>query len=990
MGAGVSTSSNTATALASAYTNVIDSTSVMDDQKTKQTQSVTLENCDITAWENVNINMSSRMTQSMHQIANVTNNTTISNDIAQALTQAATSSVGAGVIGIADANNTASVYANMTNNIGNYVKFSAKQAETANQSFDCQNSTIVAEKGSFNLSMMEVGDVSQYTDDTVMNENKVNNTITQTISQTASASTGLDLQALLVVAVVLIVGGIIFKLKDAKSNATRAIDMEQAVELGCCTNAQLDININANSNTNSTSSIRGGNPNSNEPACAGCDCYKLAHPEAHISKATLVVYTIGLVVFGGLIAAWYLIAETRGCLFSGACSSNNSGTSFLGIPMGGCSCDFNLENDGSRICKDSLHASFGGNGLPIKYQYPLFIQNQVNSKCTDVSAGPASLQGILVSALNPSTISENSNNGKNMQIIMTYMCLFGGSPPETTYFDNGNACAKSQNMSSLLVNIYVAAVHYITANSTNPNYQMLANAMGTGDEQAQAARLYAFLCPLRPRMFQLTNSVMADLPGTWPATSDSTQSGDTPSNNLQWVDASASSYTASNTYLLEIPQAFRYGTGAGSAADPDYNRDAGCCSLHSMIYAPATPPQSVTPLKYSCGCGDDPSAGKAGDGSQAAAMAFCTGGSGKCQSQGDSKTCSNSGKSCTSDDSCIQNTSVDPDTQETMMSLPDYSNPGCSDSSYQPYVSLAAPSSHDTTFQDPPSSNVADVSNMMAYYADWTDFEPAIDSTNVDVMSLIRLLWTATYARITGSNLDTIYGLNAMLDAGSETTIVDHFYVAKTSSSTDLNPVGVISDSNDSTGIIHDETLLTIKLTSGSSYDVEKGMHQATCGGSESVIDGQGYTASAPKLGYCRSNFFNRFTLYSIVGVAILWALSLPVFIIARWYINRGTRARYLNAATTQSNSKRKSSRIAQSISPTKSAIEMTSMTKPGSPSRPAPSSPSRPAPSSPSRPAPSRLTTTSPTRNLRPDESDPLAGGQSKRQKTSVRSIRW
>lgn len=943
MGAGVSIASNTASAVASAYTNVVNNTNVLQNQSVVQSQSVTLENCDINSKQSNNISMSANLKQSMQQIANVENDTTIANSIAQALAQAATSSVGVGVIGIADSNNTASTYANMSTNVSNYVKFSSKQSSSANQSFTCQNSTIVSSDGGFNLSMQETGDVSQYQADNVMNQTKVSNTITQTIKQTATASTGMSWWVVLAIAIVAIVGGIIFKLKDAKSKATRAIDMQQAIELGCCTRASLNI-----------SNISGGlNPRSG--ACAGCDCYKLAHPEAHISKATVVIYFVGMLLIGGLIGLWYAFAMGRGCLFDDACG-DNGGSNFNGM-MAGCSCQFELDGDGDQVCKDSLHAHFSSNGLPLKYQYPLFIKNQVNDSggCTaSRRVGAASMQGILVQALATISPTTNSNNGKNMDTINNYFC-FMAAPKEINYV--GQSCTgSSASMSTPLQYMYLAAVDYICKNKDN-GYELLFDAIQPSDSEStdtscsptgntpkyeMAYRLYAFLCPLRPVLCNNAPQNGADaqpLPlinGSWPDTTALTNDikkmektftqDPLGTGNLQWVVASQIT-DPDTTMAVMVPPAFRYGTGGGQSkpktTDPSdnndaWNSDAGCCSLHTMKYMAAKDDHT---MRFSCGCfnPDDPNQT---DGDPSTAMTFCSGGQGRCGSDTNCIGGADDGQPCSTGCNSTGNFTYG-STAETAMQLPVYGSAAASDSgAKQPcggntesqfYTSLATIEAN------------TDKNPWLAYYAEWTDFADNISDKSGDAMgpklcSLIRLLWAGTLSYVKGTSSDTIYGTNALLKTVATNAVTDHYYVANVKNGV---PWGKIGDSDDTTGQINDSSLLNIKLVEDVAYSAMKGFSQAGCNANATAIKGQGYTASAQKLGYCRSQFFNRITLYTMIGLLIFWVLTLPVFLILRLYVNKGTSSRYLAAANAQGR-KRKRTRVAQDNTPTPSLTKET------------------------------------------------------------------
>ena len=921
MGLGFSTASNTASAVASAYTNVANNTNVLQDQSVVQAQSVTLENCDIQSNKNNNIKMSTKLTQSMTQIANVTNDATIANSISQALAQAATASVGAGVIGIADANNTASTYANMSTNVSNYVKFSSKQSSHANQSFTCQNSTIVSDKGGFNLSMQEMGDVTQHQKDSVMNQTSVTNTITQTIKQTATASTGMSWWVVLAIAIVMIVGGIIFKLKDAKSKATRAIDMQQAIDLGCCTNAQLNI-----------SNLSGGGPgNSRNQACAGCDCYKLAHPEAHISKPTVVIYFVGMLLIAGLIGIWYAVAMGRGCLFDDACGSNG-GSNFNGM-MAGCSCQFETTGDGDKVCQDSLHASFSSNGLPLKYQYPLFVENQSANGClSDGTYGSSSMQGILVQAIATISPTSNSNNGKNMDTINNYFCFF--EAPEVLGYIGQNCANSGTSSKSTLQYMYIAAVQYLDKQTGTDAYAILQAAAKldptptikstrlkddqTDDLIKRAAQLYAFMCPLRPVVFQACDKTPTTVTGTWPnvMTKDDPNTHPLMPGNLDWVTLADVNKPGMN--VVAIPSAFRYGAGASISGDAD----AGCCSLHSMKYiSPSDKTTDYNQMPYTCECVDKRPNSKASD-DLSDAMSFCSGGIGRCANN----KCvggTNAGGTCSTYADCpssLNGVAIYTNTQETAIALPTCSSTlvdKCADA----YVPIQ------TVMNEKDTKN-----KWLTYYAEWTFFSANIadNDDGHSLLSLMRLLWAGTLSYIKGVSSDTIYGTNAALLGLDGANLVDHYYVQNVKGGQDW---GAIGDTNTgSTSQVDDPSLLKIQLVESEGYDMLRGSVQAGCQTNAIAISGQGYKAHADSLGYCRSKFFNRITLYTIIGLLVFWTLTLPMFIIIRWYINKGTSSRYLAAANAQGNRKRQRTSIAQKNTNTQSPVQESSPTKESSP----------------------------------------------------------
>lgn len=893
MGAGISIASNTAAAVASAYTSVINDTNQINDQNVIQTQTVTLENCDMTAKKDINFDITAKMKQAQTQIGNVTDDTTIANNIAQALNQAATTSVGVGVLGIADSNNQASTYANMSTNIANYVKFSSRQSSTANQSFTCQNSTIISQDGGVNLSMQEMGNVQQYQDDSVMNSSHVTNTITQTIKQTATASTGMSWWVVLAIAIVAIIAGVIFKLKDAKSKATRAIDMQQAIELGCCTRSQLDIsnlsaggvgsafksmgrgiNTGLNKVTSGLNSIgTSSRMSGNGGQCAGCDCYRLAHPEAHISKAIVVIWIIGSLLIGGMIGIWYAIAMGRGCLSNDACGAN-SGSNFNGM-MAGCSCNFEEQGDGDILCKDSISGTVNGNGVPLKYQYPLFVQSQGSNKdvsCNEPKARPAaSMQAILVHAVAKISKKQNSNNGKNLNTINRYLYQISGGPAKNLQDLYGDANVARAVID--LKNMYMAAVDYLDTlqGDDRSKFADFISSYKDGTDQDEKARmLFAFMCPLRPVTGTMDQTTKKFTPTTYSSStsSDFWPGVDTPSLNYPiniTTDSTDPTNPGKTTWFVRVPSAFQFGAGDDSDA-------AGCCSLHTMEY-------NKDGGAFACDCGTEST--------ESGVVAFCSGGQNRCvyaNEDPSSGKCSDGSRSCTSDEVCANNNNMKRNgcTGDTQLQYPDPSN-----------TTTPCESGMFVT-QDIAKGNALDV------YAEWADFSKYKNDTFV--CSFIRLLWAGTLSYVNDTANTTIYGINALMSQeGSSSTFYDHYYVPIVKGGATSTPYGKIGDSKNSLADqLNDPQLLHIQIIGSTDYDVIMGLPIASCNENATAIRGQGYTASSKKIGYCRDKFFNRITLWTLVGLLIFWVLSLPAFIIMRWYVNKGASGKYLAAVNRQ------------------------------------------------------------------------------------------
>lgn len=894
MGAGISIASNTADAVASAYTSVLNQTAVFQDSKVIQDQSINLDNCDISAKEDIDIYMTNHMKQAQSQIAQVQDTNKIANNIAQALSQAADSTVGAGVLGIADSNNKAAVYANMNTNITNYVKFSSIQDDGQTENFTCQDSTIISKDGSFNLSELQYSDTANNMKDKVMNSNDVTNSITQSISQTATSSTGMSWWVVLAIVVLIIVAVVIFKLKDAKMKATHAMDLQQAMELGCCTNAQIDIgnisgggfrsqlNKYGGKMTNQFSKYKSGMGSmfsgpqiSQKPGCAGCDCYQLMHPEAHVSKAAAWTYAIGIVLLSGLIGIWFAMISGRGCLYNSDCTSN-SGSKFTG-----CSCNYAEMTEAGVVCTDTFQSGFKSNGLPRKYQFGLFVAMGTTGNCTQDGLKPnATLQGMLVAALASQTSTHGSNNGKNMDTLNTYISKYGWPDDKSVL---GYQMSSTQNNVPAIQLMFQAAAQFLNKDSTDnyPTLGAIVKNYFSGDNGIiEAGRaLYFYLCPLRPALF-----TEAD-----PTKALTTSSGFYPQGPTN-VNANQSFMSCSNTfwptstnqlYGVQVPDSFRYGTQSGggdcsgsTASTPGAaNPCAGCCSIHSMKY------DNTSDTAFMVSCGSDQA-------SEACAEAFCNG---------------------SSKDGCTSYSQFAP-TLELRMKLPDTPKKSKFGNKYGSFPFVEGTEytfyAEFTLFKTSATLGEGCVSADKDVETPLTDYE----------LSLIRLLWSGILAYSSGLKSDVAWGLNSYLNI-SGVSIPDHYYV-RTSASTGAN-VGKIGEGLDHE-VLNDPTMLTLTPTEdlSGSYSVLNGMDQASCPQGGVAFSGQGYSATAQKLGYCRSPFFNRVTLYTIIGFLALWILLLPIFLIVRWYVNKGVSRKYLAISQNQYRKRNRNQPIIQQSQP--------------------------------------------------------------------------
>ena len=228
-----------------------------------------------------------------------------------------------------------------------------------------------------------------------------------------------------------------------------------------------------------------------------------------------------------------------------------------------------------------------------------------------------------------------------------------------------------------------------------------------------------------------------------------------------------------------------------------------------------------------------------------------SGGAGRCvYEDGASKghCVGGNGKSpCTGDADCNSGSvpTVDPKTNDTLFTLPN--GPKKDTDACDGYKLL--------------SELLSDKTSSLPFYAEWANFHD--NFTDPESQSFIRLLWSATLSYVKGTSSDTIYGVNSILSNKSG-ALVDHFYVTKDQNDPN-NPVGVISsNSEDIVNQIKDPTLLQITLLEEVAYTPLNGMPQASCNENATAISGQGYTATAQKIGYCRDKFINRYTLWSL------------------------------------------------------------------------------------------------------------------------------
>ena len=868
MGAGISVADNAAQAVASAVTSVINNTNVFNDQDNTQKQTISLNACDIVAANNVDINQQAGLTQSLTQIASIASTTTVSNDVAQALSQAATSQVGAGVLGIADASNQASTYASMATNVANYVQLSAKQKSKTEQTFECNNSTIVANNVS--ISQVQIDNVQQFTNDDVTNSTDVTNKIQQTIEQTASATTGFSIGGIIALIVALAVIALAVKMFSKPNNANNANNPNDQ------SHSQRIMNAVQQGHTHDTvddvDNIR-------------------------VSKATWIIYLVMIVLFGLVICAWYISAGMQGCLFDDACGTR------VGA-VGGCSCNFNETGDGTNVCKDTTSASFTSTGLPLKYQYVLAFHQAQSVMCTNSnSTSTASMQGILVSYFKLQSMTINANNGKNLSTLLRYVKMCAGAWPNDDKADpayNMPLPIKTQTVQSI-VNMFRAGAKYLASlTNVSDTMKILTSCLVDNDTnyEQSAIRLALMCCPLRPVFITSDQKAAA---ASWPNQFSTAQTCLTVADVSNWV----SSADASKSYLVQVPQAFT-SIKSHSTTSQTANYGAGCCSTRMMQYIDST--DKTNAFDFTNNCGDNNPSG--GDPDDATTYYTQTG-----------TFCNGCTASDTGDKACA------PSTQGAGGPGPAGQTITGENVNATGQVQMKLPGSGDvatmmTAYPVTPTPTDDDWS--LQYYAELASFDFPVSDDAELAYSFVRLMWTGIMAAIGDQPADTVFGTNAMLvNAGA----VDHYYVA---SQTGEGFGRVGSSLDDQAGAIDDKTLLRIKMVNDSKYSCQTGLPPVACSNIGNTSLTQSYIGSSSALGYCRDWFLNdysRIVMFVLAALAVIW---LPMFVIVRIYINRGTGKILVEDAQAHLNSKAansanssnsgKSSKSANSAKSTKSA----------------------------------------------------------------------
>jgi len=175
-------SSNVAKVVANVATTIQDSTGNTSHQQQICKTNVHLYKC----WIGGNFNLKNvcKIVASSQQILQNLEKTNLKTTISQKLLQEATSTVGAMGVGYADASNIASAYSSVTNDIVSAVTNICKQYSSLNTNFTCEDSVIRGNVSIFNYSSANFLSTQLLESKRF---DKIANTITQSVTQKATA-----------------------------------------------------------------------------------------------------------------------------------------------------------------------------------------------------------------------------------------------------------------------------------------------------------------------------------------------------------------------------------------------------------------------------------------------------------------------------------------------------------------------------------------------------------------------------------------------------------------------------------------------------------------------------------------------------------------------------------------------------------------------------------------------------------------------------------
>ena len=217
MGASVAKSSNIAEAVAEVSNSISQDTYANSNVINTNSQSVLLSNCSINLDGNFDVKLTAKNMIKNEQISKASQDANVKTDIQQKMLQTATSDAGFTVgIGYAEATNAASMTANISNSIAQSMSSSVQTISNGFQSFTCDGSTIKAKN-----MMIDLNNSSDIISKNVLENTqvaKVVSAITQSIEQTASASSGMSFGALIVIIIIIAVASGMMKKKDGSGS----------------------------------------------------------------------------------------------------------------------------------------------------------------------------------------------------------------------------------------------------------------------------------------------------------------------------------------------------------------------------------------------------------------------------------------------------------------------------------------------------------------------------------------------------------------------------------------------------------------------------------------------------------------------------------------------------------------------------------------------------------------------------------------------------
>lgn len=202
---GVAQSNNAAQAIANVSNYVQQSTSANSTQSNEIKNWTNFDGCTVILSGNLNDDQKASLFQTNIQVSKAVQDSNVQNNIQQAMLQQALSTVGTLGVGYADASNTANQFINDSSQILQSMSEVSTQFGTTNNTFDCQDSTIIAKNLNINLDSS-----NQFLSQQMLNNDQtatIVNNLSQSIQQKASATVegigGLIIAILIIIAVII-------------------------------------------------------------------------------------------------------------------------------------------------------------------------------------------------------------------------------------------------------------------------------------------------------------------------------------------------------------------------------------------------------------------------------------------------------------------------------------------------------------------------------------------------------------------------------------------------------------------------------------------------------------------------------------------------------------------------------------------------------------------------------------------------------------------